>query len=949
MAVTINLKPQVDIPVWEWMRFAPQNTTAISTLSSPDIPNRYMYFMAGGLGFYRYDTVSDTYHTLNYPTYSSGVNAPLTSVSMRYSSYGGYRGRILSGTTTTVLIPAIQGKMFIGNTIRISYGKGAGQTRTITDVSDLFVYDSGVVTTATVSVLTDSTKRWKWNQWSGYQVSTTYGLGQTQRRKVIYNDATNLYFYDINYQAIAHFNNQGFATGGAYTTPAATAGSQTMYQIEASVVTVDTPFDIIPDYTSRFALNTGSIWFFTSLASGAFHALYKYDVVGDYWTTRTATAGLFPAAAGTDLTMERISNSGGVHISGTTTSGSTIRTLNDYTLNLTTDRFANHQIRTFGGLSGGQRRRIVGNTSDTFYINRKWDVIPDSGTTYEVWDDLELVYLAGHGSASVYNYSIEADLTANGPIYDYGVASNMCLKMNGWEDIAVSTAVRTLNSIKTVNPTPVAAGIKYVVGEIITLATGTGGKVMVESVNPGGIVTSVSLLTVGSNYSVATFTQSATTGIGTGLQISVTAVTTTGRITTALNHYYKIGDYVTFYGATEALWNSGYTILGVDTLTTLDIEITATATAVAVASQSVSVLVSSSSNWDTNTLVGRIVCITTMGPAPTSQIRRITANSGTTITLQSNITAAVNGTSRYIIYEAYTIGRDRQYKIDSKMNTGWATSGGTTTLIDSTKNWNANQWSGYKIRLLTGSGCGSELTITGNTATMLTFNATQTFVPDTTTKYIIMDTFGLATAGSTTTITDTTKNWTVNQWAGKKVKITSGTGISQEILITSNTATVLTFAAVGTMGVDSTYTILGIPNRGSGIELMHIYGNTGDTKGRYMYLPRGTISNAIDRYDICNGIWEYGSTFSPNSETFTTGSMYAYDGKNKLIMQKETGRVMALDVNTQQIENIGTIPYGHSTLLIGNRMEIVETVDGLKYLYVMRSNATEMWRMLWWW
>jgi hypothetical protein len=954
MTVVINLKKQVDIPVWEWMRFSPQTTAAISCLTCADIPadSRYLYFMSGGLGFYRYDTVSDTYQTLNYPTYSSGINPPLTSVSMRYSSYGGYRGRVLSGTTTTLLIPAIQGKMFVGNTIRIYNGTGSGQQKTIVDVSDTIVYEQGVVTTATVSVLTDTTKRWKWNQWSGYQVSTTYGLGQTQRRKVLYNDATNLYFYDINYQAIDHFNNQGFATGGAYTTPAATAGSQTMYQIEASIITVDTPFNIVPDYTSRFALNTGSIWFFTSLASGGFHALYKYDVAGDYWITRTATASLFPTTTGTDLTMERISNAGGIHLSGTT-SGTTIRSLTDYTLNLVTDRYANYQLRTFNGLAGGQRRRIVGNTSNTFYLNRKWDVIPDSGTTYEIWDDLELIYLAGNGSASMFNYSIEADLTAQGPIYDYGVVSNMCLKMNGWEDIAVLTAVRTLNSIKTINPSPVAPGTGYVVGEIITLTTGTGGKVMVESVKPGGLVNTVSLLTVGSNYSVTTFTQGSTTGIGTGLQVGVTAITTTGRITTAtgLSHYYKIGDFVTFYGATEALWNSGYTILGVDSLTTLDIEITATATAVAAFSQAVGSIVSSSSNWDVNTMIGRIVCVTTSGPAPTSQIRRITANSGTTLTLQSNITLAVNGTSRFIIYEPYMLGRDKQYKVANKMNTGWANSGSTTTLYDTTKSWYANQWLGYKVRLLTGSGFGSELTILSNTSTMLTFNATQTFIPDATTKYIIMDTFGLCTSlGSGTVLNDTTKNWTVNQWAGKKVKITSGTGVSIEVLITLNSATQLTVASgMGSPDTTSTYTILGIPNRGIGIELIHIFGNSGDTRGRYMYLPRGSVSNAIDRYDIPNETWEYGLTFGPNSETLTTGTMYAYDGDYKIYIQKETGRVMALDVRTNEIENIGTIPYGHSTLLIGNRMEIVETADGLKFLYLMRSNATEMWRMLCWW
>jgi hypothetical protein len=38
-----------------------------------------------------------------------------------------------------------------------------------------------------------------------------------------------------------------------------------------------------------------------------------------------------------------------------------------------------------------------------------------------------------------------------------------------------------------------------------------------------------------------------------------------------------------------------------------------------------------------------------------------------------------------------------------------------------------------------------------------------------------------------------------------------------------------------------------------------------------------------------------------------------------------------------------------STAIIGNRMEIITTTDGLKYLYVMRHTATEMWRTLVFW
>jgi hypothetical protein len=44
-----------------------------------------------------------------------------------------------------------------------------------------------------------------------------------------------------------------------------------------------------------------------------------------------------------------------------------------------------------------------------------------------------------------------------------------------------------------------------------------------------------------------------------------------------------------------------------------------------------------------------------------------------------------------------------------------------------------------------------------------------------------------------------------------------------------------------------------------------------------------------------------------------------------------------------------TTPYAHGSAVIGNRMEIVTTADGLKYLYIMRHNGAEMWRTLRFW
>lgn len=63
--------------------------------------------------------------------------------------------------------------------------------------------------------------------------------------------------------------------------------------------------------------------------------------------------------------------------------------------------------------------------------------------------------------------------------------------------------------------------------------------------------------------------------------------------------------------------------------------------------------------------------------------------------------------------------------------------------------------------------------------------------------YINRD-FGTATAGTITSITDTTKSWTINQWKGYDIYITSGTGSGQKATVVSNTATVLTISTIKT-------------------------------------------------------------------------------------------------------------------------------------------------------
>jgi hypothetical protein len=89
---------------------------------------------------------------------------------------------------------------------------------------------------------------------------------------------------------------------------------------------------------------------------------------------------------------------------------------------------------------------------------------------------------------------------------------------------------------------------------------------------------------------------------------------------------------------------------------------------------------------------------------------------------------------------------------------------------------------------------------------------------------------------------------------------------------------------------------------------------------------------------------------SPMTETLTTGTMSAYDGTDRIFFHKDaTQRVMSLDVVTGKINGGSMYPYVAPTAVLGNRMEIFVTKDGLKYLWLNRASFQECFRCLLYW
>lgn len=955
-----NNKQMIDLPFFELCNQAPVATSALSALATTeDGTGRYIYYLSTS-AFYRYDVIADTWQQLANP-----VVAPVTVLSMRYTSNRGFHGRVISATSTSVTIPGLRGKVLDGETIRISQGKGTGQERTLTYTGET-IHDAGVVTAVVASNvgITDNLKKWKVNQWVGYTLGITFSTGVTQYKKILYNDATTLYVYDANLLPHEPWNNYPYIATAPYALPVAATSH---YKILSSTFSVSS-WTETPDYTSYFTTMSGGLYLVSSAAATPFFTLQYYDIAADTWQQKTVPQGLIGAALATDVSIERTSRVGAAlttNVGLTTSLG--VRTLQDLGQNLVNDRYANHRIRITGGTGLGQTRRIVGHTTNTYTIARSWDVNPDNTSTYQIWSDYDRVYMMGNGASATFAYSPMNDYWMQGQAFDDGVTTNISVvyenTIEKWVPFGVSTGAVIANGVRAVNPVPTAGGTGYAIGDVaVCNVGGTGAQVRVTSIAPGGVVTGVELIHTGTATGFTIGTGRATTqtgglGSGSGLTIEITQVGETALITTASSHFFEAGDVVRFSGCTNSSWNTTYTVLGVPFTaavapTTFCIISNVGSNMSATSTQSSTVIVDPTKNWIVNEHVGRIVQLSVGGITPTTQYRWITANTATTLTVAS-ITSAVNGTSKYVIYDSKIFGIDEQRKETGKTSYGYATSGTTTTLTDSTKSWIPNQWANYFFRIEGGTGFGSgRIQITSNTETTLTFT-TQSFTPDTTTSYEIADCWGLMTAGSTTTITETTsKNWAVNQWTQKRVRILAGTASGQEATIASNTATVLTTGTITLPDATSVYAILGNMPRGAGIELIHNNSSSNlSIRGKYLFIARGGGTNGFDIYDVTTGRWITPDFTSPQSELFTTGSSYAYDGGDYIYASRSTTgtviRIFRYNINTNEFEGAMTSTLLQGTAHIGNLMEIIDDPTGqCHYVYILQNSGTLLARAL---
>jgi hypothetical protein len=252
--------------------------------------------------------------------------------------------------------------------------------------------------------------------------------------------------------------------------------------------------------------------------------------------------------------------------------------------------------------------------------------------------------------------------------------------------------------------------------------------------------------------------------------------------------------------------------------------------------------------------------------------------------------------------------------------TGTATAGTANTLSNSAKNWTANQWTNYQLRITGGTGAGQIRTVSSNTATAITVSSNWATNPDATSTYSLEgnDDF-LYLMGN-------------------------GAVAMYRYSIVGNTWSTLSPVAARAAA----------PGLGAGGSWIHSVSASDWTaedaiqNGRYIFSVRGGAATAIDRYDIAGNTWA-AITYAPANETFTTGTKYVYS-KNRLYIQKDaTGRWFAYDFAENSMQPWGTMTYTQGAAVIGDTAFDATYKDGgseIDYIYMLLNTSTVLLRAM---
>lgn len=324
---------------------------------------------------------------------------------------------------------------------------------------------------------------------------------------------------------------------------------------------------------------------------------------------------------------------------------------------------------------------------------------------------------------------------------------------------------------------------------------------------------------------------------------------------------------------------------------------------------------------------------------------------------------------------------------------GTVATGSTSTVVVDSDTSSASAFQtgmiGLQVRYTSGALSGQTRTVVSvQNANQLTVSPAFTAAPAAGDAYSIEMQSDTATAGTTTTLTDSKQAWPVNRFANHDVIIVSGTGAGQRRRIASNTATALTLAAAvtGNTGTgpfspapaaDSVYRIVPsddflyyVPGVNSNtfhkIDLSQTTGvawaaqavppGASGSGGNTMYpgnmAPgsilafRGNATNNFYQYDIGTNTWSTLTIYGLANTITTGGAAGMVAGKRRILLHQEaTTRLLVANLATSTIEAFGTIPYANPAAYDGKRLRHVKTEDDVRFLYVLRAGGQEFFRV----
>lgn len=265
-------------------------------------------------------------------------------------------------------------------------------------------------------------------------------------------------------------------------------------------------------------------------------------------------------------------------------------------------------------------------------------------------------------------------------------------------------------------------------------------------------------------------------------------------------------------------------------------------------------------NWGTlRTYVAFPVTLAAGDQAVYEVVAPKTSGESDAITRTRSLTSASRFDGNYC---AFDLGAD----------TGTATSGASTTLTRSTSSWTVDRWAGGFVEILSGTGAGQCRRIASNTATALTVTRAWTTNPDATSVFAVHTSGwfvdgGIASAATSTTLTDSSQAWDTNTLAGGTVTILSGTGSGQTRSIDSNTATQVTVGTAWTTTPNTT-SVYVIRRRGYHSYYVDPVSHSEAQRGGWQINKRyAKPSRVLFGGDICNG-WRR-TTYLDNRDDYS--------------------------------------------------------------------------------